>query len=173
MKEDKIAAFPTLNLLVEEMESFSTVKSYFLQHLENLSSKMKEYIPTEDFASLFWVNDPFNVNAINLQVPDEIKEEILEIQSDGLLKERFWKIGAASFWLSMKKEKEKTFYLTTRAILPFATTYLCEAGFSPLVDIKTKKRNRLEPEGDLRLALTNKLLCFEKNMEKVQAHASH
>jgi hypothetical protein len=35
-----------------------------------------------------------------------------------------------------------------QAILPFVTTYLCEAGFSTLVTIKTKALNRLDAEED-------------------------
>ena len=40
------------------------------------------------------------------------------------------------------------------AIIPFATVYLCEAGFSRLVTIKTKHRNQLNIEHDMRVALS-------------------
>ena len=38
--------------------------------------------------------------------------------------------------------------------IPFATTYLCEARLTTLVDIKTKKRNKLDVKHDMRLALS-------------------
>ena len=40
-------------------------------------------------------------------------------------------------------------------LMPFATTYLCENGFSALVALKTKYRNKLDVEPDLRLKLTS------------------
>ena len=39
-------------------------------------------------------------------------------------------------------------------ILPFATTYVCELGFSAYVSTKTKYRSRLNAESDIRLKLS-------------------
>lgn len=39
-------------------------------------------------------------------------------------------------------------------LIPFATTYRCETGFSTLVTLKTKARNRLNVEHDMRCALS-------------------
>ena len=36
-----------------------------------------------------------------------------------------------------------------RVIVPFASTYLCESGFSTLVHIKSKARNQLNVEDDM------------------------
>ena len=36
----------------------------------------------------------------------------------------------------------------------FVTTYLCERAFSTLVEVKTKKQNRLACENDLRIAVS-------------------
>ena len=45
--------------------------------------------------------------------------------------------------------------LAFRTLLPFATTYLGESGVSTLLHIKTKERNRMKVEHDMRLALSN------------------
>ena len=42
---------------------------------------------------------------------------------------------------------------TEKALIPFPTTYLCEAGFSRLV-IKIRARNRLDPQHDRRCGLS-------------------
>ncbi|KAL1261275.1 hypothetical protein QQF64_006540 [Cirrhinus molitorella] len=62
---------------------------------------------------------------------------------------------------------------TIKLLLPFTSVYLCEAGFPKLTALKTKYRNRLQVEDDIRLALSNTepqipLLC-----EKKQAQVSH
>ena len=41
-----------------------------------------------------------------------------------------------------------------RILIPFMSTYLCEAGFSTLLQIKTKQRNKLHVEDDLHCALS-------------------
>ena len=61
-----------------------------------------------------------------------------------------------------------------KVLLPFVTTYLCEQGFSALTVIKTKARNRLEPDHDMRIALSK----IEPRIEdiinkKMQFHHSH
>lgn len=60
-----------------------------------------------------------------------------------------------------------------KALLPFATTYLCEAGFSALTVTKTKYRNRLQPEDDLRCSLTSKSPRFEELVNTLQCQGSH
>ena len=57
------------------------------------------------------------------------------------------------FWIKVYQEKPILGGEALKALLPFATTYLCEAGFSALAVTKTKYRNRLQPEDDLRCSL--------------------
>ena len=47
-------------------------------------------------------------------------------------------------------------------LIPFATTYLCGFGFSTLLSIKTKSRNRLNAQADMRTAISKKILRFQK-----------
>ena len=60
-----------------------------------------------------------------------------------------------------------------RVLVPFASTYLCEAGFSTLFNIKTKNRNRLDVGDDMRLALTNARPRISKLAAEMQHQASH
>ena len=58
------------------------------------------------------------------------------------------------------------------AIIPFATTYLGKSGFSSLVAIKTKSRNRLNVKDDMRVALSNTKPQFDVLIEEKQEHPS-
>ena len=58
-----------------------------------------------------------------------------------------------------------------KVLLPFATTYVCESGFSTLCAMKTKARNRLAVEDDLRLALSS--TCPQFNLLVKKCNSNH
>ena len=58
-------------------------------------------------------------------------------------------------------------------VIQFATTYLCESGFSTLLSIKTKSRNRLNAQADMRIAISNKVPRFEKLLCNKQEQKNH
>ena len=59
------------------------------------------------------------------------------------------------------------------ALIPFRTTYLCEAAMSALVNIKTTYRNRLRVENDMRIARSNINPRIDKLVSKRQEQRSH
>lgn len=54
---------------------------------------------------------------------------------------------------------------------PFATTWLCETGFSAMCVLKTKHRNRLKVEDDLRLCLSKVMPRFQKLALRASKHS--
>ena len=61
-----------------------------------------------------------------------------------------------------------------RVLMPFATMYLYEAGFSALTAGKTKYRQRLDAvEKDLRLKLSSIAPNIAELCAEMQAHPSH
>ena len=58
------------------------------------------------------------------------------------------------FWIEIKDSYLKATKKVLRILIPYMATYLCEAGFSTLLQIKTKQKNRLDVEDDLRCALS-------------------
>ena len=96
---------------------------------------------------------PFEVLA--LQVHPEIgcigKQLVLL-----LWKEKHKNVTLTQFWANVQSVEPNLSELclqTTNTLLPFRTTYLCDAGFSALAVIKTKNRNQLQPEDDIRCTL--------------------
>ena len=77
-----------------------------------------------------------------------------------------FKVSFSSFWAQQGDKPILT---------KFQTTYLCETGFSSLVTIKNKARNRLDPQNDLRCALSiNIQPRFDQLVMKLeQHHGSH
>ncbi|QQP51805.1 Transposase [Caligus rogercresseyi] len=60
----------------------------------------------------------------------------------------------AVFWIGLEKEYPLLGKRTLAILLPFATSYLCEIGFSAVASIKTKYRSQLDIGNELRVAIS-------------------
>ena len=78
-----------------------------------------------------------------------------------------------NFWVKMLPVYPKISKVSLLILIPFSSTYLCEAGFSSLLAIKTKQRNKLESEGDLRCALSKTDPRLTKLVGKKEKQVSH
>ena len=107
---------------------------------------------------------------------DCIAEQLLELQSRQMWKYKFKNASLTQFWAnvqSMKPSLSDFCKQAATALLPFPTTYMCESGFSTLTMIKTKYRNRLQPEDDIRCALATIIPEFDKLVKQFQGQGSH
>ena len=87
-----------------------------------------------------------------------------------MCRDKFKIASLSQFWTNVLSKKPNLSDLckqTTIALLPFPTTYLCEAGFSTLAMVKTKYQNQLQPEDDIRCALTTIIPDFDKFAKQV------
>ena len=108
-------------------------------------------------------------------LPEEsegLAEELIELRSNSETRMEFeTKDDLSSFWMSKAAKAYKTAHLeATKMLLPFATTYLCEQGFSTLVNLKTKYRNRLNPEDSILVAVTSKIPDIEFVVSKMKQY---
>lgn len=126
---------------------------------------------TEDFSSFAWVRDPFSCPGKDL--PVDMGEQLVELKSNTRLRHIYSSSSLPSFWLSVMPEYPQLSAAAVKLLLPFSSTYLCEAGFSKLTALKTKYRNRLQVEDDLRLALSKIEPRIAFLCKKKQAQVSH
>jgi hypothetical protein len=61
-------------------------------------------------------------------------------RTKNLLQLKFDSKNLAEFWCSLRQAHPRLVKRAVEALIPFATAYLCESGFSTLVTIKTKKK---------------------------------
>ena len=107
---------------------------------------------------------------------DCIAEQLLELQSRQMWKDKFKNASLTQFWANVQSMEPSLSDLCKQAataLLPFPTSYLCESGCSTLTMIKTKYRNRLQPEDDIRCALATIIPEFDKLVKQVQGQGSH
>jgi hypothetical protein len=143
-------------------------------HLQLLKQEFERYFPDLAYTELpDWkmTRNPFRLNEDIL--PDDLQEEFLEMKCNSTAKDDFESMPLNDFWVKYVGVYNNVGNVALRILTPFSATYLCESGFSALVSVKTKARNKLDCEADLRCALSStkpriKLLVSEK-----QLHPSH
>ena len=84
-------------------------------------------------------------------IPSDVQDKFLDLKHDSAVKDLFEERSLHVFWCSMHLSYPKVSEIALR-LLPFSTTYLCESGFSTLLQIKNKTRNRLDVDPDMRCA---------------------
>ena len=158
------------------------VKDTIIEHLDKLCKKMEHYYgdvlaPTNKHR---WIIHPFavtNMPELPLRVAKEFTEMTAEPANQisfNSFKEKHPKILAnIFFWVSIHSTFSTVSVYVIQQLIPFATTWLCEAAFSAMSVLKTKHQNRLDVEHDLRLSLSKIKPQFQKLVEAKQEQSSH
>jgi hypothetical protein len=141
-------------LIGNQLKLDQNTKTNIVAHLRGLSATFKEYFPVLS-DSINWIRNPFDEFTIfsSQGLSTEDTEKLIEISSVYELKLRFKRLSLINFWLNVRKEYHLLAGKTTTMLLPFSTTCLCEKAFSAYTNLKTKHRNRLNAEPDVRLFL--------------------
>lgn len=96
----------------------------------------------------------------------------MELKTDSGVRDMFDKKSITELWPLMCDSYPKVAEMAIRVLLPFVSTYLCESGFSTLLQIKRKQRSRLEVENDLCFALSSTHLRIPELAKKKQSQVS-
>ena len=166
----KFIMFPCLNNFIENQEmDIELIKSSISDHLNSLKNNfLKYFLPDVDTSRFNWVQNPFAASGDTVQhLPVKAQEEFADLSTDTQLKLKFKKQPLSSFWLDIKPEFPLLADLAIEILLPFASTYACEAAFSAVTTLKNK--NRCAPksvEMVLRTALTTIEPMFDEILKK-------
>uniref|UniRef100_A0A3B3IL21 Uncharacterized protein n=1 Tax=Oryzias latipes TaxID=8090 RepID=A0A3B3IL21_ORYLA len=129
--QEDFTCFPQLDVfLSNEDVATAPVKLVIVGHLANLISGFHSYFPDMDEKSVS-------------KLPVTHQEKLMEVSSDRGLQMKFGASILTQFWLCVRQEHPELGQKALEQLLPFASTYLCEASFSAMMLIKTKQRNRL------------------------------
>ena len=121
-----------------------------------------------------WIIDPFKFNVDTLPDDESYKKDLIDLKESRNMKMEFESMVFYNFWSIQLETYPKLAEKALAVLLPFSTTYLCEAGFSFLVYLKNKYRNRLETvENDLRIALSNRQPRYEKRVDMKRQEKSN
>ena len=142
-------------------------------HISALQLHFQKYFPTTDAVAHYeWLTDPFSGRThAHLSVAEQ--EQFIDVTSDIGLKQQFRAKSLPAFWVGVEKDYPLLGGKAVSILLPFATSYLCEVGFSAVASIKNKYRSRLDIESELRVAISKLSPRFQKLCADRQAHPSH
>ncbi|XP_065675670.1 protein FAM200A-like [Hydra vulgaris] len=152
INNENLIMFQNLNGVIGNNMLPKVLKIEILCHLDNLINEFGNYFPDVNLLSSEVIISPFSCDVKN--VNEDSQEEFIELKNDTTAKDHFKITPLNNFWLKMRNSYPLCSTIALKALIPFSTSYLCEAGFSAVLSIKTKKRNRLEIDADIRCALS-------------------
>ena len=170
-----IDCFPTLNEFLTESDCVldDDVRKEIASHLQDLHTNCVNYFPPQN-ADNNWVRNPFKCSEKPVNFSTIEYENLIELTSDSDLKLKFSELSLATFWCGVKDEFPIIAKRAICTLLPFATTYLCETGFSYYAAAKTRYRNRLDASANMRLQLSNIMPNINRICSiKKQKHSPH
>ena len=160
VENNNFVQFPYLNVTVGDKRD---IQLHVLEHLSKLKDEFTRFFPEVDMTrdDLSFIRDPFAADIHTVTM--DFQEQILELKNNLSVKDLYKQSTLENFWSSMLTAYPEVSSYTITRLLPFTSTYLCECGFSSLLNIKSKQRNCLEAvESDLRCALFNTIPNIEK-----------
>ena len=163
---DRLSALTTVNSSV-------VISAEVTEHLCKLDKELDYYFPerTEMNENLKIVRNPINTNFSSL--PMHFQEEFIDLKNDSTMKTAFENSDLTTFWCNASASYPRVAKYVMSKLLPFGSTYLCEAAFSALVSLKTRSRNAMSVENDLICALSSiepRISLLAKNKQTQPSH---
>ncbi|XP_073324188.1 zinc finger BED domain-containing protein 5-like [Pagrus major] len=172
VKVGRVDSFENLKSFIEDNKLQNTVIPCMEAHISALQKHFQRYFLMQDPKKYDWIRDPFSASPpADLSTSEE--EQFIDVTSDSTMRLQFQSKTLAAFWIGVEKEYPLLGKRALAILLPFATSYLCEIGFSAVASIKTKYRSKLDIENELRVAISKLQPRFDKICSMKQAHISH
>ena len=176
VQKGNTASFPNFDAALEErnINLEGQLKLEIESHLQQLKQEFECYFPDLNDTELpIWKMtwNPFRTTEDIL--PDNSQEEFIETKCNSIAKDDFEVMPLNEFWAKYIHIYKNVGSATLRTLLPFSSTYLCESGFSTVVNVKTKCRSKLDCEADMRCALSSTKPHIKFLVSNKQLHPSH
>ncbi|KAE8278718.1 Protein FAM200A [Larimichthys crocea] len=151
--EGNIDSFENLKSFIEVNKLQNTVIPCMKAHISALQKHFQRYFPVQDPTQYDWIRDPFSATP-PAEFSTTENEQFIDVTSDSTMRLEFKSKTLAAFWIGVEKDFPLLGKRALATLLPFATSYLCEIGFSAVASIKTKYRSKLDIENELRVAVS-------------------
>ena len=131
VEQNYFECFPVLTEFLQESETELDTETIndIKVNLAGLSESPTMYSSNLEYKEHCWVQNPFRVTEKLPGFPSA-DYEVIEMTSDTQLKTNFEEVPLDIFWGSLYEEYPEISKQSIKILLPFATTYRCESGFS-------------------------------------------
>jgi hypothetical protein len=150
-----------------------SLKREICEHLQTLQNSFKSHFYLDGIKVEPWIRNPFLSDITRIENVDLATNGHIGLKTENLLQFEFNSKGPEEFWYSLTEAYPRIVNRAMEVLIPFATTHLSESGFSTLVTIKTKSRNRLNVQHDMRVALSKTTPQFNVLIQAKQQQPSH
>ena len=170
--------FKTLKTFIIETESEvdDGIISEISEHLSKLKESFEFYFHEEMNAmqQKRWIMNLFQ-SAMTTGISTKADEELIGFSEDFSSEMNFSTRKLLQFWVSLQTSYPLISTESLKVPVAFSLSYKCIAGFSAIVGIKSKFRNKLQLSNSLRLKLSQIEINIKFIIEssKKQDHASH
>ena len=150
-ENDNFANFSLLDDCIREIEDVSgngnifvstELKQAIFLHLDEFTKSLNGYFPNRESCPA-WVRQPFTFSVDKADANDKYLDEIIALQQSQVQQPLFRTTTLSTFWCHQIVAYPLLPKKALEILTSFVTTYLCKKFFSTIVDIKTKKRNKL------------------------------
>ena len=174
MGRRELCHFPKLQEMLEKNELKNENVRIYCSHLGCMTEEMTTRF--KDLSNLVipdWIINPFLADS--QQAQQTLQTDLIDLQNDCEAEVLFRKKDFESFWIAQRSTYPRLWEFLKVFILAFPTTYLVEKGFSAVVNLLQKNRNRLQiaTKGDLKLFLSDIKPDFVALASRHQAQGSH
>ena len=138
-----------------------------------MECEFQRYFPELEEQEAILIQNPFSAFLDASGIPDEIQDQYFDLKIDSSARILYHEKSLSQFWCEMYGSYPQVSKLAFQVLLPFAMTYLCKSNFSALLHMKTKERNRMNVEEDMRLALSSTQPRISQLAVDVQGQPSH
>uniref|UniRef100_K7FQJ5 DUF4371 domain-containing protein n=1 Tax=Pelodiscus sinensis TaxID=13735 RepID=K7FQJ5_PELSI len=136
---NNLVQFPYVDAMLGEncSQSHPTISAtmQILDHLQKLRDKFQRYFLEVDRTrdGLSFIRNPFTTDVNS--VPEDLQESFLDLKNDLVAQDVYQQSTIEKFWASMTGSCPNLSAHAVRFLLPFASTYMCETGFSCLLHV--------------------------------------
>ena len=133
VSEENFDAFPTVN----KPPLKKSIIRKILNTLSDLQFSLQNCFPEFGINDYGWVINPFGKNNDTANLSTEEEEQLIELRNNCFYRSSFSEENLSDFWLSIVK-KHPLLSIKAISILLFASSWLCEFGFSALTEFKSQ-----------------------------------